>query len=198
MLASAQAEAAAKNDVFVAAAESDFRFVHLWLESSLPLDPRDDKQKTPLMAAAHAGATYMCALLVAKGADVRLQDRDGWTCLHHAADAGHDKTVDYLCSRLPLLDPMHPNTLDAQALTNGFTALNITAFHDDRKIAASLLDAGASVGLRSTDGKTPLMLANERGSNRFLAAVADKGKHDKRHPTMASDVPVNNRFNVRV
>ena len=76
---SAQAEAAAKNDVFVAAAESDFRFVHLWLESSLPLDPRGDKQKTPQMAAAHAGATYMCALLVAKSANVRLQDRDGWT-----------------------------------------------------------------------------------------------------------------------
>ena len=67
-----------------------------WMEASLPLDPLDDKQRTPLMVAAHAGATYMCALLIAKGADVRRQDRDGWTCLHHAADSGHDKVVDYL------------------------------------------------------------------------------------------------------
>ena len=109
------------------------------------------------------------------------------------------QVVDYLCSRLPLLDPLHPNTLDAQALTNGFTALHITAFNDARKIAASLLDAGASVSLRSTEGKTSLMLANERGSNRFLAAVADKGKYDKRHPVMqGSDGPVNSRFHVRV
>ena len=171
--------------------------MHMWMEASLPLDPLDDKQRTPLMVAAHAGATYMCALLIAKGADVRRQDRNGWTCLHHAADAGHVKVVDYLCSRLPLLDPLHPCTLDKQALTNGFTALHITAFNDARKIAASLLDAGASVSLRSTEGKTPLTLANERGSNRFLAAVADKGKYDKRHP-VDSEGPTNSRFHVRV
>jgi ankyrin repeat protein len=114
----------------------DFRFVNLWLEASLPLDPLDERQQTPLMVAAHAGATYMCALFVAKGADVRLQDRDGWTCLHHAVDAGHEKTVEYLCSRAV--------PLDAQASTNGFTALHITAFHDMRKLAALLLDAGTA------------------------------------------------------
>jgi ankyrin repeat protein len=212
----------------------DFRFVNLWLEASLPLDPLDERQQTPLMVAAHAGATYMCALFVAKGADVRLQDRDGWTCLHHAVDAGHEKTVEYLCSRAV--------PLDAQASTNGFTALHITAFHDMRKLAALLLDAGtaarqcaglappplppaaarppapafrnsspvslppfsykppgASVGLKSTDGKTPLMLANERGSNRFLAAVADKGKFDKKHAGAVSiHGPGKSRFHVRV
>ena len=108
--------------------------------------------------------------------------------------------VAYLCSRLPLLDPLHPNTLDAQALTNGYTALHMTAFNDARNIAASLLEAGASVSLRSTDGKTPLTLANERGSNRFLAAVADihKGKYDQRHTSTRSASPVNSRFHVRV
>ena len=188
--ASAKAEAAAKNDVWVAAAEADFRFMTLWLEASLPLDPLDERQQTPLMVAAHAGATYMCALLVAKGADVRLQDRDGWTCLHHAVDAGHEKTVEYLCSRQA--------PLDAQATTNGFTALHITAFHDMRKLAAILLDSGASVNLKSTDGKTPLMLANERGSNRFLAAVADKGKEDKRHTAAVGNNAGKSRFHVRV
>ena len=168
----------------------DFRFVNLWLEASLPLDPQDERQQTPLMVAAHAGATYMCALLVAKGADVRLQDRDGWTCLHHAVDAGHEKTVEYLCSRAV--------PLDAQASTNGFTALHITAFHDMRKLAAILLDAGASVGLKSTDGKTPVQLANERGSNRFLASVADKGKEEKRHTAAAGANAGKGRFHVRV
>jgi len=187
-LASAKAEAAAKNDVWVAAAEADFRFMHLWMDASLPLDPLDERQQTPLMVAAHAGATYMCALLVAKGADVRLQDRDGWTCLHHAVDAGHEKTVEYLCSRgVPL---------DAQATTNGFTALHVCAFHDMRKVAGILLDAGASTALKSTDQKTPLQLANERGSNRFLAAVADKGKEEKKHITAAG--AKNSRFHVRV
>jgi uncharacterized protein len=173
--------------------------MHMYLEANMPIDMLDDKYRTPLMAAARAGATYMCAMLIAKGADVRRQDRNGWTCLHHAATAGHDKVVAYLCSRLPLLDPLHPNTLDAQALTNGYTALHITAFNDARNIAASLLDVGASVSLRSTDGKTPLTLANERGSNRFLAAVADihKGKYDQRHP-LGGDRPVNSRFTVSV
>ena len=65
-LASAKAESAAKNDVWNAAAESDFRFMHLWLEASLPLDPLDEKQQTPLMAAAREGGTYMCALLISR------------------------------------------------------------------------------------------------------------------------------------
>ena len=43
------------------------------------------------------------------------------------------------------------------------------------------------------------MLANERGSNRFLAARSPtRASTTSGHPTMASDVPVNNRFNVRV
>ena len=69
--------------------------------------------------------------------------------------------------------------LDAQAATNGWTALHIAAFYDRRVLANVLLDCGASVGVKSTDGKTALALANERGSNRFLAAVADKGKDDR-------------------
>ena len=55
----------------------------------------------------------------------------------------------------------------------------IAAFYDRRVLANVLLDCGASVGVKSTDGKTALALANERGSNRFLAAVADKGKDDR-------------------
>ena len=139
------------------------------------------------MVAAHAGKEYMCALLCAKGADVRLQDRDGWTCLHHAVEAGHDKTVEYLCQR--------GAPLDAQATTNGFTALHICAFHDMRKLASILLDAGAQVNLKSTDGKTPLVLANERGSNRFLAAASDKNKEAARATGAAGG---KSRFHVRV
>lgn len=170
-LASAKAESAAKNDVWNAAAESDFRFMHLWLEASLPLDPLDEKQQTPLMAAAREGGTYMCALLISRGGDVNLQDRDGWTALHFAADGGHEKVVELLANR--------DANLDAQAATNGWTALHIAAFYDRRVLANVLLDCGASVGVKSTDGKTALALANERGSNRFLAAVADKGKDDR-------------------
>ena len=77
----------------------DFRFMHMYLEAKMPIDQLDDKHRTPLMAAARAGATYMCAMLIAKGADVRRQDRNGWTCLHHAASAGQDKVVAYLCSQ---------------------------------------------------------------------------------------------------
>ena len=56
----------------------DFRFMHMYLEAKMPIDQLDDKHRTPLMAAARAGATYMCAMLIAKGADVRRQDRNGW------------------------------------------------------------------------------------------------------------------------
>ena len=88
------------------------------------------------------------ALLISRGGDVNLQDRDGWTALHFAADGGHEKVVELLANR--------DANLDAQAATNGWTALHIAAFYDRRVLANVLLDCGASVGVKSTDGKTAL------------------------------------------
>lgn len=42
-----------------------------------------------LTDAARKGKADLCLSLIRRGADVRLQDEDGWTLLHSVAGAGH-------------------------------------------------------------------------------------------------------------
>ncbi|MEQ9406807.1 MAG: protein kinase [Fuerstiella sp.] len=54
---------------------------------------------TPLIGAAQGGHDQVISLLLAYGAELDLQDQDGWTALHHAAWHGHTRTVHLLISR---------------------------------------------------------------------------------------------------
>lgn len=58
---------------------------------------------TPLQRAALAGKEKVVELLLKRGADPKLQDVDGRTALHRAAEAGHIGVVKYLCQFCPEL-----------------------------------------------------------------------------------------------
>ena len=48
------------------------------------IEIRNNRQQTPLLLAVSQGHTSILELLVAKGADVNVEDEDGDTCLHLA------------------------------------------------------------------------------------------------------------------
>ena len=54
---------------------------------------------TALMRAAHFGHTETVKLLIAKGADVNITNRDGHNALSYAADGGHTETVKLLIAK---------------------------------------------------------------------------------------------------
>lgn len=58
---------------------------------------------TPLQRAALAGKEQVLELLLKYGADPKLQDMDGRTALHRAAEAGHVGIVKRLCQVCPEL-----------------------------------------------------------------------------------------------
>lgn len=48
------------------------------------IEIRNNRQQTPLLLAVSQGHMSIIELLVSKGADVRVEDEDGDTCLHLA------------------------------------------------------------------------------------------------------------------
>ena len=63
-------------------------------QPDVPVDlPLSDWGSTPLQCAVEKGQAEVCRLLLARRADVRVQDAFGDTCLHRAAHHGHDEVA---------------------------------------------------------------------------------------------------------
>ncbi|KAL5515176.1 hypothetical protein EMCRGX_G000307 [Ephydatia muelleri] len=55
--------------------------------------------KTPLMWASHNGHTECVKVLLDRGAQVNMQNKDGWTALMRASGSGHMECVQVLLDR---------------------------------------------------------------------------------------------------
>lgn len=141
---------------------------------------RDPKHKAPaLIWAVRTGNQVGCEVLLSKGADVQVQDRDGNTILHHAA----------LMDRLELLGFLLFAGADPEAANKrGQTALHLVTAVGSYSACRLLLDQGASLAHPDGRGNTPLHIAAERGDFElcefflFLGAAADQKNNDGRTP----------------
>ena len=79
------------------------------------------------------------------------RSEEGLTALMIAADAGHVEVIKALVKGKA--------DIDATSSKDGFTALHLAASQGDLETCRLLIDAGASLGLSSNDGTTPLMIA---------------------------------------
>ena len=144
------------------------------------VESRDAKQKaSPLIWAVRTGNQVGCEVLLSKGADVQVQDRDGNTALHHAA----------LMGRLELLGFLLFAGADPEAVNKrGQTALHLVTTAGNYAAGRLLLDQGASLAYPDGLGNTPLHIAAERGDFElcefflFLGAAADQKNNDGQTP----------------
>ena len=56
-------------------------------------------EKTPLHHASGKGFSSIVELLSSHGADINIEDKNGWTALHFAGGNGHLGTVKFLMSQ---------------------------------------------------------------------------------------------------
>lgn len=104
-----------------------------------------------------------CQVLTRLGSDVNTRDSDRWTPLMWAARSGCDKTSQALLDKQAILD--HVNN-------RGDTALHIASSHGKVRVVELLLNVGANVCLRNSQGQSCLDVAVLSGAGDVALAIA--------------------------
>ena len=117
--------------------------------------------------------------LVAKGANIDIQARDGRTTLHRAVYNKRGPTVAFLLAKGANVDIQD---------NEGNTALHLAATKKHTKFVKLLLEKNAQVGLKNDAGETPLILAASRSASvtkLLLANGANPRQCDAAHKSAA-------------
>jgi ankyrin repeat protein len=155
---------------------ADFR---IQVQDDAPAKPVDPKLAA-LIAAVRSGDTKAAQKLIAASPElVNARDRAGNTPLHHAAGFGKLATMTLL-----LKDGADPNAGNKRKSTPLFWCL-----HDEAKVRL-LLDHGASISARTTDGRTPVyQAASMANAVPILRLLLDKGA-DPNSKTLTEMTPL--------
>jgi uncharacterized protein len=115
---------------------------------------------TALMLAAENNQPEIVKFLIARGADPNKQDNNGWTAVLKAAYQGNSKCIEILASHSKL-------ELDR--------ALLVATLMERKDAVKALLDNGAEVDFRASDGRTPLILAAGKGNKDIVQLLLQDG-----------------------
>ena len=115
---------------------------------------------TALMLAAENNQPEIVKLLINRGADPNRQDNNGWTAVLKAAYQGNPKCIEVLASQSKL-------EVDR--------ALLVATLMEKKDAVKALLDNGAEVDFRASDGRTPLILAAGKGNKDLVEVLLQAG-----------------------
>ena len=115
---------------------------------------------TALMLAAENNQPDIVKQLIDRGADPNRQDNSGWTAVLKAAYQGNAKCIEILASHTKL-------ELDR--------ALLVATLMERKDAVKVLLDNGAEVDFRASDGRTPLILAAGKGNKDIVELLLQSG-----------------------
>ena len=113
-----------------------------------------------LMLASENNQPEIVKSLIGRGADPNRQDNNGWTALLKAAYQGNAKCIEILASHTKL-------ELDR--------ALLVATLMERKDAVKALLDNGAEVDFRASDGRTPLILAAGKGNRAIVELLLQVG-----------------------
>jgi ankyrin repeat protein len=123
---------------------------------------------TPLIGdAAYFGREKMLESLLAKGADFRVVDGEGWTVLHYAALGGHPAIVARMI-RMGL-------GVNDRIRSDGMTALAMAAVRGHTDVIRLLLAQHADLSIPDFGGNTPLLHAALRGRTEAVRLLIATG-----------------------
>jgi len=121
-------------------------------------------------------------LLLDKGADINSRDNGGVSPLLFAVGRRDSATVQLLARR--------GADLEVESKQNKMTPLLLAIETGQRDSVAYLLDKGAQVNGKNSDGLTPLMSASEKGDSKLVKLLlehgADPGAEDNLGRTAAA------------
>ena len=121
---------------------------------------------TALHIASSFGLKLIVRMQLEKGADIHMQDYNGWTALHRATENGHEDMVQLL-----LDNGADPN----QKAKYGGTALHRAATRGHVAITQLLMKANADINAEDNYGGTVLHRAAKRGHEEVVILLIDAG-----------------------
>lgn len=155
--------------------------VKLFLDGGMAIDAVDVQGRSALHIAAGAEDGKILALLLDRGANVNLGDRNGTTPLCVAADDGHVDNVKML---------LRANAdIGAHCNVDKNTPLHIAASRDHGSVVEVLLDAGAVLEARNRLSNTPLHAA-VLGDNKSVLQLLIKAGADVAAKNNSGETPL--------
>lgn len=181
-----------KNEIFSKIDSNDLEYMKQF-DGNINLTDYNDT--TLLMMAAMSGSAEMCALLLEKGADPKLRDKDGYTALKYAVSDGRTTAVKMLLSQTPIADP--DELLHIAAVENfydtcevllsdprikvdswnkhGRPALHFAAENGYIDTVGLLIKKGSNVNVKDSDGRSGLFHACRNRKNEMVDFLLEKG-----------------------
>ena len=164
----------------------DLRKVRLLVQKGANVNARSEGGKMPLLLAAYySRSVETVKFLLENGADLRAKDNRGAGVLLFAAEGGDldtirlllDKGVDVNAGTTGEFNEIRFSNLRPQKgfEPKGVTALMVTAFSNDAGAARLLLDRGAAVNAKASDGMTALLAGANRGGAALIKTLVEKG-----------------------
>lgn len=123
------------------------------------IDPRSERNESPLMLAALRGQEALVQTLVARGAEV---NKTGWTPLHYAATGGHVRVIAFLLGAQAEIDA---------GASNGTTPLMMAAMYGNAASVKLLLESGADPEIRNAQQLSALDFAQRAGRSDSAALI---------------------------
>ena len=108
---------------------------------------------------------YLMHQLIDAGAELDVQDSNGYTALALSAMNGHEDCVKALLKR-----GANPNKLSYKM---SHSALFLAALNGYTEIARDLVEAGAELGLKDSNGHTPLDIAKRNTRREIVTIIED-------------------------
>lgn len=127
--------------------------------------------QTPLMLASLAGSADVAKILLARGADTSIGEKDGYTPFHGAAFQGRVEVGKVLLEHG--LSPIDFHK-------DGFTPFHRAAWGNTKghtEFVKWLLDQGVDPELKSIDGRTALSMTSNKGTQKLLQKYIKKQKN---------------------
>ncbi|CAM9322541.1 unnamed protein product [Ectocarpus sp. 4 AP-2014] len=123
---------------------------------TVDINRRNSHGATPLMMAVHNGHSRIAKILIEKGANVSMADKQGFTALHFCCAREEDDAIVKLLAKAGA-------DLDAIIPAEGSTPLHRATHNGSLKVVRALIEAGANPDTQLPDGATALHIAAEEG-----------------------------------
>lgn len=195
-----------KTEMVTAAEQGDLVTVQQLIGEGGDIEQRDNRLRTPLMAAVHGNRIIVARYLIEQGADVNAADAIMDTPYLYAGARGLQDILEMTLSHgadlkstnryggtalIPASERGHVNTvktlIDAGVNVNhvnnlGWTALIEAIILGDgsqkyEDIVTLLIEGGADVNLPDGSGDSPLILAKRHGYRNLVAVLEQAGAH---------------------